>query len=236
MNYPTLGEPVDSAVEYCYSKNKRNSNGSVDVQWYLPSADELEDFIVPAYASFEEFQDNYYWTSQPAYIRNVFYYEHKWYGSWFSEQEEIYAFTIYEDNTKYARATKIIRENGEYKFVSSGLNSKPTTEVDNRTKNGKGDYSNLNEYYYLMRYWKFNERAISNRKEYGQDKKNIENAVANGIDVTNGNYDEWFTETSTGKKYYVHLGHLYNMIQKTGDEHGYRPRTESNRVRCVRKK
>lgn len=236
VNYPTLGEPVDSAVEYCYSKNKRNSNGSVDVQWYLPSADELEDFIVPAYASFEEFQDNYYWTSQPAYIRNVFYYEHKWYGSWLSEKEQIYAFTIYEDNTKYARATKITRENGEYKFVSSGLNSKPTSEVDNRTKNGKGDYSNLNEYYYLMRYWKFNERALTNRKEYGQDKTNIENAVANGIDVTNGEYDEWFTETSTGNKYYVHLGHLYNMIQKTGDEHGYRPRTESNRVRCVRKK
>lgn len=234
VNYPTLGEPVNSAVEYCYSKNKRNSDGSVDVQWYLPSADELEDFIVPAYASFEEFQDNYYWTSQPAYIRNVFYYEHKWYGSWFSEKEEIYAFTIYEDNTKYARATKITREDGEYKFVSSGLNSKPTPLVDNRTTNGKGDYSNLNEYYYLMRYWKYNERAISNRKEYGQDKTNIENAVANGIDVTNGAYDEWFTETSTGNKYYVHLGHLYNMIQKTGNEHGYRPRTESNRVRCVR--
>ena len=68
-------------------------------------------------------------------------------------------------------------------------------------------------------------------------KKGTANAVANGIDPTNGDYDEWYTETSTGKKYYVHLGHLYNMIQKTEEgEHGYHPRTKNNRVRCVRVK
>ena len=64
------------AVEYCYSRNKRNADGTVDVKWYLPSADELEDFIVAGYSAFKEFQDNYYWTSQPAYIRNAFYYEY----------------------------------------------------------------------------------------------------------------------------------------------------------------
>ena len=36
--------------------------------------------------------------------------------------------------------------------------------------------------------------------------------------------------SSTGKRYHVHLGHLYDMIQE-----GYHHRTKSNRVRCVRK-
>lgn len=234
----TLADQASSAVEYCYNRNKRQSDGTIkeeDIVWYLPSADELEDFIVPAYSSFKEFQDNYYWTSQPAYIRNIFYYEHLWYGSWFSNEEEIYAFTIYEDNTEYSRATKVVRKNGEFEPAPSGLNAKPTTFVDNRAKNGKSDYVNLDECFYMMRYWKFNERAISNRKQYGQDKKGTADAVANGIDPTNGDYDEWYTETNTGKKYYVHLGHLYNMIQKTeGGEHGYHERTKKNRVRCVR--
>ena len=232
----TLAETANSAVEYCYNRNKRDANGNVvNVEWYLPSADELEDFIVPAYASFEEFQDNYYWTSQPAYIRNVFYYEHKWYGSWLSEKEEIYAFTIYEDNTEYARATKVVYANGEYNYAPSGLDSIPTPRVDNRAKRGESGATNLG-YFYMMRYWKYNERAITNRKDYGQDKRGIANAIADGIDVTNGDYDEFFNDTKDNKRYYVHLGHLYNMIQKTeNNEHGYHPRTKSNRVRCVRK-
>ena len=78
----TMDQQPSGAVEYCYNRNKRNSDGSIaKVEWYLPSADELEDFIVPAYGSFEEFQDNYYWTSQPAYIRNAFYYEYREYSS-----------------------------------------------------------------------------------------------------------------------------------------------------------
>lgn len=236
----TLADSASSAVEYCYNRNKRQSDGTIkdeDIVWYLPSADELEDFIVPAYSSFKEFQDNYYWTSQPAYIRNIFYYEHLWYGSWFSKEEEIYAFTIYEDNTEYSRATKVVRKNGEFEPAPSGLNAKPTTFEDNRAKNEKSDYVNLDECFYMMRYWKYNEREISSskRKQYGQDKKGTANAVANGIDPTNGDYDEWYTETSTGNKYYVHLGHLYNMIQKTEEgEHGYHKRTKNNRVRCVR--
>ena len=202
--------------------------------WYLPSADELEDFIVPAYNSYKEFQDNYYWTSQPAYVRNVFYYEHIYYSGW-SKKSDIYAFTIYEDNTEYARATKIVRKDGEFKPALSGLDAEPTPSVDNRRKNDKSGYENLG-YFYMMRYWKYNETAITNRKDYGQDKRNIANAVANSIDPTNGNYDEWYTETSTSKQYYVHLGHLYNIIQKSEDgEHGYHERTKSNRVRCVRK-
>ena len=228
VEYITLGEPAESAVEYCYSRNKRNSDGTVDVKWYLPSADELEDFIVPAYSTFEEFQDNYYWTSQPAYVRNVFYYE---YLRPFSS-DDTYAFIIYEDNIEYARATKVVYTGGNYDTAPSGLDPTPTPIVDNRAKRGESNSINLG-YFYMMRYWKRNDWG---GKDYGQDKKGIANAIANGIDVTNGEYDEFFNDTKDGKRYYIHLGHLYNMIQKTDEgEHGYHLRTKNNRVRCVRK-
>ncbi len=237
VEYLTLVAPVKSAVEYCYNKNKRQPDGSIkkeDFVWYLPSADELEDFIVSAYSSFKEFQDNYYWTSQPAYIRNVFYYEHKWYSNW-SKKEDIYAFTIYEDNTEYARATKVLYEDDEYKPAPSGLDKTPTPPVDNRKKKGEENSDNLG-YFYMMRYWKNDETSIWNGgKDYGQDKRGIAEAIKNGIDVTNGDYDEFFNDTKDSKRYYVHLGHLYNMIQKTDKgEHGYHKRTDYNRVRCVR--
>ncbi len=229
VEYHTLGEQAESAVEYCYSRNKRNSDGTVDVKWYLPSADELEDFIVPAYSTFEEFQDNYYWTSQPAYVRNVFYYEYlRLIGS-----DDTYAFIIYEDNIEYARATKVVYAGGKYDTAPSGLDPTPTPLVDNRAKKGETN-SHIFGYFYMMRYWK---RDSWGGKDYGQDKRGIANAIANGIDVTNGDYDEFFNDTKDSKRYYVHLGHLYNMIQKTDEgEHGYHQRTKNNRIRCAYKK
>lgn len=59
-----------SAVEYCFNKNKRKSDGTVDVDnmhWYLPAIDEIEDICKGGYSDFEVFQDKYYWSSQPAY-------------------------------------------------------------------------------------------------------------------------------------------------------------------------
>jgi hypothetical protein len=49
--------------------------------WYLPAVDEIEEVVTskyvdpdnivkPTYARFLEFQEKYYWASQPAYIRN----------------------------------------------------------------------------------------------------------------------------------------------------------------------
>lgn len=232
IKYLNLSEQASGAVEYCYNRNKRDVNGNVvKVEWYLPSADELEDFIIPAYASFKEFQDNYYWTSQPAYIRNVFYYEYfRLIGS-----DDTYAFIIYEDNKEYARATKVVYDSGKYDYVPSGLDSTPTPPVDNRVKKDEGN-SHIFGYFYMMRYWK---RDTWGGKDYGQDKKGIADAIEKGIDVTNGDYDEVFKDTKDGKRYYVHLGHLYNMVQKKNingkEETGYRKRTESHRVRCVRK-
>ena len=199
----TLAESANGAVEYCYNRNKRNADGSIaKVEWYLPSADELEDFIVPAYASFKEFQDNYYWTSQPAYIRNYFFYHGLLTGDTHGE--------TYVENKDYARATKVSYDKNlsEFNYALSGLNKsyegiRDVTKTNSEYKN----YTNLG-YYYQMPYY----------NNFGT-----------------GTYTNDYSFTLDGKYYYVHLGHLYDLIQKDEDgEHGYRPRTESNRVRCVR--
>lgn len=222
--YRNLGESAESAVEYCYNRNKRNpEDGTVDVKWYLPSADELEDFIVAAYSTFKEFQDNYYWTSQPAYIRNIFYYEYQ--RNAFSSKS-ISRPIVYDDNTKYARATKVIYEDGEYVPAKSGLNSEPTPSVDNRSRNDKAGYENVGYFYVMHQYKRFYKSVLSGAtEEIGPDRTGVIDKKY-GDDLTNGAYDEWYDE-----KYYVHLGHLDNMMQE-----GYHKRTKKNRVRCAYKK
>ena len=210
----TLAEQASGAVEYCYNRNKRNTNGSVaSVDWYLPSADELEDFIVAAYSDFKEFQDKYYWTSQPAFERNVYYYE---YRDSNSNVLDTYPFIVYDDNTEYARATKVVsRGNDVYDYANSGLESTPTPYVN---------YTDWNEvnygYYYKMYIWR------------GSGSYTMETKTTYGNSKFNGGEEfyEIIDKISTGKRYHIHLGHLYDMTQE-----GYHERTKSNRVRCVRK-
>lgn len=214
----TMDQQASGAVEYCYNRNKRNSDGSIaKVEWYLPSADELEDFIVPAYASFEEFQDNYYWTSQPAYIRNVYYYE---------DGSNTFPFIVYDDNPEYARATKVVAKgNNVYEYALSGLNEE-TNIIDPST--GKIlDFTGSGEinfgYFYLMYRWK----SGTADKTFGQDGFG---GVVNGTQYKGEEFGEKLGGSSTNTRYHIHLGHLYDMTQE-----GYHLRTKSNRVRCVRK-
>lgn len=213
----TMAEQPDGAVEYCYNRNKRNADGSIaKVEWYLPSADELEDFIVPAYSSFKEFQDNYYWTSQPAYIRNAFYYQYRHGSSRYDgEIEDAYAFVSYEDNTKYARATKVVALGGDqYAFALSGLKKTPdqTHAMDDNciSQNAQlldGSYFNV-----MYAWYRWNT----------------------GTEEVTFTDDDHFNPikdyNSYGSRIHVHNGHLYDMTQE-----GYHLRTKSNRVRCVRK-
>ena len=207
VKYLTLAESASGAVEYCYNRNKRNSDGSITkVEWYLPSADELEDFIVTAYASFKEFQDNYYWTSQPAYIRNYFLYHGILTGDTHGE--------IYIENKDYARATKVNynQDTGVFEYAVSGLyrsyeGIRDVTKTDSNHK----DRINLG-YYYQMPYYQNLSTGTYTTDQWFQLQ-------------TGGN---WWNPTYT--KYYVHLGHLDDLMQE-----GYHPRTKKNRVRCVRK-
>lgn len=119
-----LNEQPKSAVEYCYNKNKRNSEGHVvwqntdgtydqsQLNWYLPAIDEIEDIVMSkygnnlnTYARFLEFQDKYYWSSQPAFIRNFARYE-------ITGQDGEY----YNDDVNYARATCVWYDSSNQKF------------------------------------------------------------------------------------------------------------------------
>ena len=225
VKYRTLSEPATGAVEYCYSRNKRNANGTVDIVWYLPSADELEDFIVSGYSDFKEFQDNYYWTSQPAYIRNAFYYQYRD-RSFISEKTvDTYVFTVYEDNKQCARATRVTYTDGKYDYIKSGLNRTPkeTHGLNSDCKNTEIIY---NDTYFNIMYGWYRSKPLLGSATIDDET----------VWTADTHFDEYIDEKETGKRYHVQLGHLDDLIQKTEDgEHGYHERTRYNRVRCVRK-
>lgn len=143
----TLASKPESAVEYCYNKNKRNAAGIVtDVKWYLPGIDEIEEIVTSDYVSnggtyntysrFQEFQDKFYWSSQPAYIQNDVKLE-MFYDIWLilgtAEHVRLGEAKgkVFEDNVGdkekndpgSARATKVSYVNGDYKAVTSGLSA-----------------------------------------------------------------------------------------------------------------
>lgn len=124
INILQLDEQPKSAIEYCYNKNKRNNKGEVvwqntdgtydqsQLNWYLPAVDEIEDIVMSKYGSglftyarFLEFQEKFYWSSQPAYVRNFARYEIT------GQDGEFY----YED-ASHARATSVWRNVAENKF------------------------------------------------------------------------------------------------------------------------
>ena len=120
-----LNQTPRSAVEYCYNKNKRNADGTIsNVYWYLPAIDELEDIIVSSYydiesktyARFEDFQNKFYWSSQPAFIRNFAYYQG------ITNSRDAWG-AMYIDNVNYARATKVnYLGEDQYDYAKSGIN------------------------------------------------------------------------------------------------------------------
>ena len=229
VTYRTMAEPAQSAVEYCYNRNKRNSDGTVDVQWFLPSADELEEIIIAGYSRFEEFQDKYYWTSQPAYIRNAFYYEYHT-GSRDSNAQDTYVFTIYEDNTEYARATKVVYTNGKYDYAKSGLNRIPNDgghDLDSECKN-KNEIVYDDTYFNVMYAWyRWVEGILWWTETKTEEKTWLEDT----------HFGERRGGSSRDKRYHIHVGHSVDeffQVDENG-EHGYHPRTKYNRVRCVRK-
>ena len=105
-----------SAVEYCYNKNKRNSSGIVEdanLHWYLPAIDEIQDIASVCYGEFEGvFQNNFYWSSQPAYVLS----------NWNIDYLGNHTGKLYYDNVNYARATKAIIDNlGNFTYEPSRM-------------------------------------------------------------------------------------------------------------------
>ena len=136
----TLAEKPRSAVEYCYNKNKRRSDGSLItstranglnhdiVYWYLPAIDEIEDIVMSKYGDdnlftytrFKDFQEKFYWSSQPAYLRNYYYY--------YGVLSDIFGDGVdegdgYVDYTTHARATKVVWDinKQDFDYIKSGI-------------------------------------------------------------------------------------------------------------------
>ena len=225
----TLAETANSAVEYCYNRNKRQPDGTIkeeDIVWYLPSADELEDFIVAGYSAFKEFQDNYYWTSQPAYIRNAFYYEYFNGGKSNNNRVDTYVFVAYEDNPNYARATKVAYINGKYDYVPSGLNrTSENATIDCNSPICKDTYFNVMYGWYR---WTESEWSWSDFQYH--TKTVTDEKIGDKAMTADEHFNEYSNGSATGVRYHVELGHLDDLMQE-----GYQPRTKNNRVRCAYK-
>lgn len=141
-----LDKQPRSAVEYCYNKNKRNNKGQVawtgntdNLKWYLPAIDEIEDIVMSeygggqkTYARFLEFQEQDYWSCQPAFIQN---YAHlRWtllfipldyWGSFYFDDIGDTNFDINNNTDRAkigsARSTSVSYNNG-YSSTASGTN------------------------------------------------------------------------------------------------------------------
>lgn len=110
--------PPVTAFHYCYGKNKRKADGTVDGAsayndesrggWYLPGIRELERALTEYYLTFSDFKGNFYWSSSAA-------------------QSVITA-------TDRARATKAIVDGSSVSYAESGgsgsANNYPGTNND----------------------------------------------------------------------------------------------------------
>ena len=105
-------QSVESAIEYCLNKNKRNSDGTINInaiRWYLPSIDEIEEITMGGYSDFEVFQDKYYWSSQPSYKGISIEYDVTCWttNAHWAEMTGSSNGIFYKDNVHRARATKV---------------------------------------------------------------------------------------------------------------------------------
>ncbi len=126
-----LGQDPESAIEYCYNKNKRNASGQVatssnadNMKWYLPAIDQIEDIVMSEYGDgqktyirFLDFQAKPYWSSQPSYIRHYAYYDGP-ITSWLGDPVH---GAYYSDDKDYARTTSVSYDNGVYTPTPSGV-------------------------------------------------------------------------------------------------------------------
>lgn len=112
--------PPVTAFHYCYGKNKRKADGTVDGAsayndvsrggWYLPGIRELERALTEYYLTFSDFKGNFYWSASAA--QNM-------------EDSEA---------SQRARATKAIVEGSSVRYAESGgsnsANDYPGTNND----------------------------------------------------------------------------------------------------------
>lgn len=135
----TLDTKPESAAEYCYNKNKRDDNNLLskeNMHWYMPSIDEIEDIVTSAHFDFPVFQDNYYWSSQPAYIANDFIINVELWAL-ITTLKGSATGKYYNDHPNRARATKV--EWGQTEPTKSGTNGSYGQQTYKRDWDGTED-------------------------------------------------------------------------------------------------
>ena len=207
INILHLGEDPQSAIEYCYNKNKRNSDGEVtEVTWYLPAIDEMEEIVMSqyglnngqyAYSRFTDFQAKMYWSCQPAYKNNYIFVERA-----LGDRHGRYMV----DNTERARATSV--------------------NYENETGNGANDPNN---------YEKVSSGMSGYYKYIDADYSDLGGIFGSGLSNT-GEKDVQGNETFSGSNNKESwTGNNSHKLSKPSYDKGALSRDDMARVRCVRK-
>lgn len=119
----TLNDTPSGAAEYCYNKNKRNTNGKVvEARWYLPTISELEYALEKYYGVYDVFQDKWYWSSNP--------------GAAGSSGDK-------GENAKYARATRIKYDPSDKEAIDGYVHY--PSDPDKPYSDGLGGFADRNE-------------------------------------------------------------------------------------------
>lgn len=195
INILQLNESPKSAIEYCYNKNKRNNKGQVvwqmdggtynqsQLNWYLPAIDEVEDIVMSqysdgglnTYARFIEFQEQDYWSCQPAYLKNYAQYD-QWYVLW----TQNYYGDFYNDDIGEAKFD--IDSNSDRAYIGSARSTRVSYDgtAFNSTPSGTNGYY----YYYYANDHKpsyegtFNGKTMNTvQREPGNQPRNEKNRV-----------------------------------------------------------
>ena len=174
----TLTEDPKSAFAYCYHKNKRNSDGTIDIaniKWFLPAIDEIEEIAKGAYDEFDKvFQNEEYWSCQPAYNYNDLHITGRNHVLWDYVTLSTLNGEFYEDNKDRARSTSVYTTDGiTYQNIQSGLPSGQksgelsVTAYNGGSKDGTAEtnYGTNSIIYESDIYTKGNYRGNSHRTE-----------------------------------------------------------------------
>lgn len=168
----TLTDKPRAAAEYCYNKNKRDSEGKVtECHWFHPTIRELEAAIEKYYGTFEVFQDKWYWSSNPG----------SWGKNYGNGNSEFITWT--GEHNDYARATKILYKNSKFIHAESEAN-KPYAKQSNGTwdtpytgtisiNEGEGGYARRNKVFRIRAAYIY--EAPKGNLEYDSNPPSIDN-------------------------------------------------------------